>query len=63
MLNNFLARIFRKAWTIFGARLKSGLFIENKVYGEVAGLDIIEERPWECDRENQDWWWRQIKLT
>ena len=25
------------------------------------GLNIMEERPWKCDRENQDWWWCQIK--
>ena len=32
LLNNFLARFFRKAGTIFGARLKNGLFINKKVY-------------------------------
>ena len=30
MLNNFLWRIFRKAQTIFGARVKNGLFIKKR---------------------------------
>ena len=27
LLNNFLGQLFRKAYTIFGARVKNGLFI------------------------------------
>ena len=23
-------------------------------------LDSVEERTRKCDRENRDWWWRQI---
>ena len=30
MLNNFLGRFFRKAQTIFGARVKNGLFIKKR---------------------------------
>ena len=30
-LNNFLGLFFRKAWTIFGARVKNGLFIKKGV--------------------------------
>ena len=31
LLNNFLGRFFRKAQTIFGMRVKNGLFIKKNV--------------------------------
>ena len=29
---------------------------------KTVGLDSVGERPWKCDRENRDWWWRQINV-
>ena len=30
LLNNFLGQFFRKTYTIFGARIKKGLFIKKR---------------------------------
>ena len=44
MLNNFLGRFFRKAETIFGARVKNGLFIKKKRCIVLAkGNDLITD--------------------
>ena len=42
LLNNFLGRFFRKALTIFGARVKNGLFINKKKKGVSINIETWE---------------------